>query len=70
MEGVELIKVYTVRTHREIPLNTDFGVNNERQDCKIGTVCGVLVRGGIVSRGDEGEGRWWMGFIYIHEIEL
>jgi hypothetical protein len=21
------------------PLNIDFGINNERQDCKIGTLC-------------------------------
>jgi hypothetical protein len=32
--------------------NTDFGINNERQDCKIGTAyVGVLVRG----RGRMGE---------------
>jgi hypothetical protein len=28
-------------------LSVDFGIKNERQDCKIGTVCGgILVRGG------------------------
>jgi hypothetical protein len=25
--------------------------------------------GGRVNGGDEGEGIWWMDFIYIHEIE-
>jgi hypothetical protein len=44
-------------------LNTDFGINNERQDCKIGTVC---VGGEASGRGrgnekDEGEGIWLMG---------
>jgi hypothetical protein len=29
----------------------------------------VLVREGRVNGGDEGEGIWLMGFIYIHEIE-
>jgi hypothetical protein len=48
--------------HRENPLNTDLAINNERQDCEIGTVSGVLV-------GDEGEGIWWMGFIYLYDIE-
>jgi hypothetical protein len=51
-------------------LNIDFGINNERQDCKTGTVgergtCGK----GRVNGGDEGEGIWLMGFIYLQEIE-
>jgi hypothetical protein len=53
-------------------LNFDLGISNERQDCKIGTVC---VCGGStcgrerMSGGDEGEGRWLMDFIYLHKIE-
>jgi hypothetical protein len=56
--------------HRETPVNTDVGINNERQDCKIGTVCieGCL-RGGRIKGGDKGERIWLMGFIYIYEIE-
>jgi hypothetical protein len=48
-------------------LNTDFGINNERQDCKIGAVSGrgVLVEGGRINGGDKSEGIWLMGFIYI-----
>jgi hypothetical protein len=40
MEKVELIKesIFTVGILLETPLNIDFGINNERQDCKIGTV--------------------------------
>jgi hypothetical protein len=41
-------------------LNTDFGIRNERQDCKIGTVC---VEGEC--HRDEGEGIRWIGFIYM-----
>jgi hypothetical protein len=48
-------------------LNIDFGINNERQNCKIGTVWGVLLRG--ENEGDEGEGIWLMGFIYMYEVE-
>jgi hypothetical protein len=54
-------------------LNTDLGINNERQDCKIGTVCVSLWRDtckrGRVSKGDEGGPIWLMDFIYLHEIE-
>jgi hypothetical protein len=50
-------------------LNTDFGIKNERQDCKIGTVWGDICGRGRINEGDEGEGIWLMGFIYIHEIE-
>jgi hypothetical protein len=59
MEGVELTKVkYTHRgIHRETPLNIDFGINNERQHCKTGTVSvGVVPVGrGKVNELDEGE---------------
>jgi hypothetical protein len=49
-------------------LSIDFGINNERQDCKMGMVCGRgLVCG--VNGGDEDEGIGWMSFIYIEEIE-
>jgi hypothetical protein len=52
-------------------LNIDFRINNERQDCKIGIMCvgGVLVKEGRVSKVDEDEGIWLMGFTYIYEIE-
>jgi hypothetical protein len=44
-------------------------MNNERQGCKIGTVCGggITSGRGRVDEGDEGEGIWLMDFIY--EIE-
>jgi hypothetical protein len=32
-------------------------------------VLGVLVGGGRVNVGNDGEGIWMMGFIYIYEIE-
>jgi hypothetical protein len=43
MEGVEWTKVkYTHRGHTlRHPLNINLNINNENQDCKIGTVCGV-----------------------------
>jgi hypothetical protein len=53
MEGVERIKVkythsgYTLRHLLNINLN----INNEKQDCKIGAVGGVVVGG---ERGNEG----------------
>jgi hypothetical protein len=31
--------ILTAGTHGENPLNTHFGINNERQDCDIGTEC-------------------------------
>jgi hypothetical protein len=34
-------------------LNIDFAINNERQNCKIDTVRGVLVGKGRVNGGDE-----------------
>jgi hypothetical protein len=49
-------------------LNFDFRISNVRQDCKIGTVwvcCGVFVGGERMNKGNEGEGIWLMGFIYI-----
>jgi hypothetical protein len=40
-------------------LNINLNINNERQDCKIGTMCvGVLEGGGRVNEEDEGEGIW------------
>jgi hypothetical protein len=51
-------------------LNIDLEINDERQDCKIGTMYGgILVGGRRVSEGDEGEGMWLMDFIYLNEIE-
>jgi hypothetical protein len=52
-------------------LNIDFGIKNERQDDKTGTVCG---RGGTCGKGamnagDEDEAIGLMDFIYIKEIE-
>jgi hypothetical protein len=45
-------------------LSIDCGIKNVRQDCIIGSVCGVLVREGRANGGDEGEGIWLMNFIY------
>jgi hypothetical protein len=58
------------KRERETPLNIDFGTKNERQGCKIGTVCmGSTYGRGRGNGGDEGEGIWLMGFIYIYEIK-
>jgi hypothetical protein len=46
-------------------LNTNLEINNERQDCKIGTVGGYLWEGdGNV--GNEDVGIRLMGFVYIY----
>jgi hypothetical protein len=50
-------------------LNIDFGTNNERQDCKIGTVYGGHCGKGRMNGGDEDEGIELMGFIYREDIE-
>jgi hypothetical protein len=43
-----------VGIHQETPLNIDFGINNERQDCKIGTLCGgSICRRREVNGGDK-----------------
>jgi hypothetical protein len=51
-----------VNIHRETPLNINLDINNERQDCKIGT-------GGGTCEGDKGETMWLMDFIFLYEIE-
>jgi hypothetical protein len=57
-----------VGTHQETALNIDFGTNNERQDCKTGTIVGSTCERVRVNGGDEDEGIGLMGFIYIKEI--
>jgi hypothetical protein len=50
-------------------LNIIFGIKNERQDCKIGSLLGgggILVEGRRVNGGDEDEGIQLMGFTYIY----
>jgi hypothetical protein len=38
-------------------LYIDFGINNERQDCKIGALCGGVLVGRVrMTSGDEHEG--------------
>jgi hypothetical protein len=49
-------------------LNIDLDINNKSEDCKIGTVGGVLMSG-EVNEGDEDEGIWLVDFIYINKIE-
>jgi hypothetical protein len=70
MEGVEQTKVkYTsAGIHWNTPLNLNLDINNERQECKIGTVVGVLV-GGRVNEGDLGEEICLVDFMYLYEIE-
>jgi hypothetical protein len=46
-------------------LNLDLDIKNEKQNYKIGTVCG-----GGVKAGDLGEGIWLMGFIYEIKKEV
>jgi hypothetical protein len=40
-----MYSIFTSGIHQETPLNTDFGIKNERQDCKIGTVYGEYLWG-------------------------
>jgi hypothetical protein len=51
MEGVKPSKVKYTHSglYQETPMNIDLGINNKRQDCKIGTVWGVLVGVGRVN---------------------
>jgi hypothetical protein len=49
-------------------LNIDFGINNERQDCKAGTVCWEDACMGMNGE-DEDEGRGSIDFIYIRKVE-
>jgi hypothetical protein len=54
-------------------LNVNLNINNENEDCKIGTVCdemGVLMEGGRAKEGDLGNGMWLMDFINLYETEL
>jgi hypothetical protein len=39
--------------HSQTPLNTNLNINNEKQDCKTGTVC----MRGTSGKEKEGEGR-------------
>jgi hypothetical protein len=52
-------------------LNIYFGINNERQDCKTGTVyVRVLVgRGSVNIGGDDDEGIGLTSFMYVKEME-
>jgi hypothetical protein len=36
-----------VGIHQETPLNIDLNISNERQECKIDTVCGDVFLGGV-----------------------
>jgi hypothetical protein len=49
-------------------LNVDFGIN-EGQEYKIGKVYVWVLLVGRVNRGDEGEGVWLVGIIYIYKIK-
>jgi hypothetical protein len=49
-----------VGIHWEIPLNINLNINNEKQDCKIGTMC----MGGTSGRR-EGEGRLRWQYTYM-----
>jgi hypothetical protein len=48
MEGVEWTKVKHTHSGHALrhPLNINLNINNEKQDCKIGTVCGRYECGG------------------------
>jgi hypothetical protein len=45
------MSILTVGIHRETPLNINLNINNERQDCKIGTIC---ISGDTSERGEDG----------------
>jgi hypothetical protein len=48
--------IVTAGIHQETPLNINFVINNEKQDCEIGTVCGGIIVGGErVNDGGKGE---------------
>jgi hypothetical protein len=58
-----------VRILRESPFNSDFGMNNEKQDHKIGSVVGGTCERGRGNGRAEDDRIWLMDFIYKHEIE-
>jgi hypothetical protein len=49
MKGVEWTKIKHTHSGCTLrhPSNINLNINNERQDCKIGTVCGGRVKEGI-----------------------
>jgi hypothetical protein len=54
---MDIVNAAELCTHCGTSLNNDFGINNERQDCEIGTVCvWILVGRGEVNGSDEGKG--------------
>jgi hypothetical protein len=44
-------------------------MNNRRQDCETGTLCGGIFGRERGNEEDEGEGIWWMDFTYFYETE-
>jgi hypothetical protein len=56
-----------VGIHWDTPLNINLNINNEKQDCKISTVCGRV----LVGRGSEGRRLRWQYIIDgLYETEL
>jgi hypothetical protein len=47
-------------------LNIDFGINNERQDCKIGTGWGnTCGRGRVTGKMKVREYGWWASYTHM-----
>jgi hypothetical protein len=49
-------------------LNINVNITNKRQDCKMGTVCGALVGGGMKEMEAREYGRW-TSYTYRHRTK-
>jgi hypothetical protein len=56
-----------VGIHGENSLNIDLEMNNKRQDCKAGTLCGIYLWEGEGLM--KSEGIWSIDIIYLYKIE-
>jgi hypothetical protein len=54
--------------YRETPLNTDFGIKNERQDWK--NSAGYLWEGGWIEDMEVREYGWWASYTYMTQNDL
>jgi hypothetical protein len=69
-KGLNWLKqsILTVEIHWETPLNNHFGINSERQDYKIRSVCGegyLWKGGGWMEEIKVREYGWWASYTHV-----